>query len=347
MNSARVGRGVFGEARDHAVALAQIDRQHALSRMRASRCRLTRLGHRRRGISLGQQNVDAVGHLQIPATPRNEHPGADPFAQIARRIEQRQIFAEPHIGAVANDERQVREAPVAHGVERRTVGGDDMHRAVRLPQGGGLALLDLDQQAVGIEFSDRDLFDERKLLQPLAHARDIEEGQRIARSNSRLSTRISASLNSLSPATVTALMLKPKGARENVRRRALLGDEGRIMAALHRAVNARRQKKPGDETEGRPGPAQPCENATIVAAPRSPRARTRSGGERAPARAGSGRRPQTRGKSRAIGADAPCVNLNDRRRRLRPSIEQAHQKTRRHRRQSRARGRSRSFRAGC
>ena len=109
---------------------------------------------RRRGIGLRQQHVDAVGRLQIPAPAGDQHAGADFVAQVAGGVEQRQIFANPLIGAVADDERKIGEAPVAHRVERRAVGGDDMQFAILLPQGGGLALLDLDQQPVGIELGD-------------------------------------------------------------------------------------------------------------------------------------------------------------------------------------------------
>ena len=142
--------------------------------------------------------------------PETNTPARILLAQVPGRIEQRQIFAEPHIGAVADDERQVREALVAHGVERRAVGGDDMHLAIRLPQGGGLALLDLDQQAVGIEFGDRDLLDERKLL-AASRARSRHRGRAAncaVRSRPRKEFR--HSLNSLWPAIVTALMPSPR-----------------------------------------------------------------------------------------------------------------------------------------
>ena len=48
-------------------------------------------------------------------------------------------FGDMFIGAVANDKRQIIEPQIMHLVDRRAVGGDDLDRAVLLPQRIGLA----------------------------------------------------------------------------------------------------------------------------------------------------------------------------------------------------------------
>ena len=76
------------------------------SRMRDWRCRATQGRHRGQRIVLGQLDVDARFHLEVPAPLADQHAGDDFRPQFRRGVEQRHEFAQPFVGAVADDEGQ-------------------------------------------------------------------------------------------------------------------------------------------------------------------------------------------------------------------------------------------------
>ena len=103
--------------------------------------------------------------------------------QITGSIEQRDIFVKPRIGAGADDERQSRETLVVICIYRRTIHGDDLHRAVHLPKRIGFALLNIDDNVTGEKLGDARILDHRQRLEPCAHGLDVEKRQRILRAN--------------------------------------------------------------------------------------------------------------------------------------------------------------------
>ena len=89
------------------------------------------------GIDLRQQDLDADVHLQVQRRCDTSMPARIFRAQIAGRVEQADVFVDAHIGAFADDERQRGKLRVVVSVDRRAVGGDDLHGAVLLPQAEG------------------------------------------------------------------------------------------------------------------------------------------------------------------------------------------------------------------
>ncbi len=93
-------------------------------------------------------------------------------------LEQIEKFLRRMLGAVADHQRQRREALRHVGFQHGAVGGDQRDAAVLLPQREGLALLDLDAQPAGIKLEHRGLRDPRIGQQPDARLPGIEEQQR-------------------------------------------------------------------------------------------------------------------------------------------------------------------------
>src|SRR5208337_4915346 len=104
------GLSFFGQARDKAAWLAEIERNKILVENMRRLLKFDEPCERRFGLRFRQKKLDPVCRFQRPAALRNEHSRHDPFAQISRRIEESHILAEFLIGPSAHDERQMNES---------------------------------------------------------------------------------------------------------------------------------------------------------------------------------------------------------------------------------------------
>ena len=270
--AARSAAASSGETRDNPAGLTKVERKDVLVEHMRSSLKVNEPCERRLGLHFRQENVDPSCRFQRPAASGDEHARHDPFAQISRRFEQRQILVEFLVGPRAHDERQMNEALVAHRGDGNAVGGDDLHLPVALPQGERLALLDLDQEPVRVELGDGRFLDERKLFQPFPYFRDIEKQQRIAwtypgdaKDVLLLEFALARDGHGLDGET--------QRLGKDVGWFALRGHEGGVVAAFHRAVGAgRREQRQGKASAGaRPG--QPGEDFMPQARPRLARGR--------------------------------------------------------------------------
>ena len=137
----------------------------------------------------------------------------------------------------ANDERQMNEALIAHPAQGDAVGGHDLHFAIVLPQGKRLPLLNLDEEPVGVEFSDRRFLDKRKLFQPLPYSRHIEEHEGIARTYPGDSENVLLLEFALAH-DGHGLDRETQRLGKDVGWFSFRGYEGGVVAAFHRAVGA-------------------------------------------------------------------------------------------------------------
>ena len=125
--------GLLGQTDDDAVGHAQIDGDDVLVEDPLLALEPDEARHRLGRPALRQPDVDAVVDLQGPAARRDQRSGQDAPAQRAGRLEQRQVVGRVEVGVLADDERQMREAPILEGVDDGAVLGDHGDFAVALP----------------------------------------------------------------------------------------------------------------------------------------------------------------------------------------------------------------------